>query len=204
MPPIFLLSGFQPFRGERINPSWEVARRLDTEEIGGMRIKAVRIPVGCAKAVLRVNAAIVRYRPRAILGLGEAGGRTAVSIEKVAVNLADEHAASRPEFGLGGKPVIAGGPEAYFSRLPIGGIVRELRKREIPVQVSLSAGAYACNALMYASLHLMRRRQTVPVGFLHLPYDSRQGARHPERPSMAIDTMEQAVRGAIAAIARAA
>ena len=80
MPSIFLLTGFQPFRGERINPSWEVARRLDTEVIGGMRIKSVKVPVGCATAVRRINAAIVRYRPRAILGLGEAGGRTAISL----------------------------------------------------------------------------------------------------------------------------
>ena len=65
MPSIFLLTGFQPFRGERINPSWEVARRLDTEVIGGMRIKSVKVPVGCGSAVRRVNAAIVRYRPPA-------------------------------------------------------------------------------------------------------------------------------------------
>ncbi|MGO9605706.1 MAG: pyroglutamyl-peptidase I [Candidatus Binataceae bacterium] len=204
MPPIFLLTGFQPFRGERINPSWEVARRLDTEEIGGMRIKAVKVPVGCAKAVHRITAAVLRYRPRAILGLGEAGGRTAISIEKVAVNLADERGANNSNFGIDARPVIPGGPEAYFTRLPVGDILRALRKREIPVQVSLTAGAYACNALMYASLHLMRRRQNVPVGFVHLPYDARQGARHPEKPSMAVDTMEQAIRAAITLIARAA
>ncbi len=204
MPPIFLLTGFQPFRGERINPSWEVARRLDTEEIAGMRIKSVRVPVGCATAVRRINAAIVRYHPRAILGLGEAGGRTAVSIEKIAINLADERSSTKPNFGADLKPVIEGGPEAYFTRLPVGNVLRELRKREIPVHVSLSAGAYACNALMYASLHLMRRRQALPVGFIHLPYEARQGVRHPDKPSMAIDTMEQAVRAAIAVIARAA
>jgi pyrrolidone-carboxylate peptidase len=72
------------------------------------------------------------------------------------------------------------------------------------VHVSLSAGAYACNALMYASLHVMRRRQGVPVGFIHLPYDARQGVRHPEKASMAIDTMEQAIRAAIATIAHGA
>lgn len=203
MPPIFLLTGFQPFRGERINPSWEIARRFDTEEIGGMRIKSVKVPVGCAKAVRRINAAIVRYRPRAILGLGEAGGRTAISLEKVAINLADERGSVATSLG-GSKPVIADAPEAYFTRLPIEEILRELRKREIPAQVSLSAGAYACNALMYASLHLMRRRQSAPVGFIHLPYDARQGARHPEKPSMAIDTMEHAIRAAIKVIARSA
>jgi len=203
MPSIFVLTGFQPLRGERINPSWEVARRLDAEVIGGMQIKSVRVPVGCAKAVRRINAAIVRYRPRAILGLGEAGGRTAISVEKIAINLADERGAASSDFGVTARPVIGGAPQAYFTRLPIGRILRELRRREIPVQVSLSAGAYACNALMYASLHLMRRRQAVPVGFIHLPYDARQGVRHPEKASMAIDTMELAIRTAIATIARA-
>ncbi len=181
-----------------------MARRLDTEEIGGLRIKSVRIPVGCASAVRRINAAIVRYRPRAILGLGEAGGRTAISIEKVAINFADERASSKPNFGIGMTPVIEGGPQAYFARLPIGEIMRELRRHGIPAQVSLSAGAYACNALMYASLHLMRRRESIPVGFIHLPYDARQGVRHPDQASMSAATMEQAVRAAVAAIARAA
>jgi len=202
MPAIFLLTGFQAFRGERINPSWEVARRLDTKEIGGMRIKAVRVPVGCASAVRRVTAAIVRYRPRAILGLGEAGGRTAISIEKVAINLAEERPSSNSNFAVATPPVIKDAPEAYFTRLPIGPILRELRKREIPVQVSLTAGAYACNSLMYASLHLMRRRRGAPVGFIHLPYDARQGVRHPEKASMAIETMERAIRAAIAVMAR--
>lgn len=204
MPPIFLLTGFQPFRGERINPSWEVARRLDTELVGGMRVKSVRVPVGCGSARRRITGAIVRYRPRAVLGLGEAGGRTAITIEKIAINYADERKGSDLKFGLGGAPVFPGAPDAYFTRLPIGEIVRAMRKLEVPVQLSLSAGAYACNALMYTSLHLMRRRRALPVGFIHLPYDSRQSARHPERPSMSAAEMERAVRAAVEAIARAA
>ena len=75
MPPILILTGFEPFRGERINPSWEIARSLDGEVVAGMQIKSVRVPVGCAKAARRITGAIVRYRPRAVIGLGEAGGR---------------------------------------------------------------------------------------------------------------------------------
>src|SRR5215831_15586371 len=107
MPSIFLLTGFQPFRGERINPSWEVARRLDTEVIGGMRIKSVRVPGGCATAVRRINAAVVRYRPRATLELREAGGRTSISVEKIAINLADERAGvPNSDIGVTVRPVI--------------------------------------------------------------------------------------------------
>ncbi|HYB90148.1 MAG TPA: hypothetical protein VEC38_03790 [Candidatus Binataceae bacterium] len=202
MPPIFLLTGFAPFRGERINPSWEVARRLDGDVIGGLQVKSVRAPVGCATASRRVTGAIVRYRPSAVLGLGEAGGRTALSLEKVAINLADERRSAAGHFGTGALPVIRDAPEAYFARLPFAAILRALHRRGIPAGVSLSAGAYACNALMYTSLHMLRRQPQVPVGFIHLPYETRQAVRQHSRPSMSIDMMERAIRAVIAVVAR--
>ena len=204
MPPILILTGFEPFRGERINPSWEVARLLDGQVIGGLQIKSVRVPVGCAKAARRITGAIVRYRPRAVLGLGEAGGRPAISLERIAINLADETGALMRTGDPGLTPVVRGGPDAYFSRLPLHAIVRELDRKEIPASVSLSAGAYACNALMYAALHYLRRKPGIPVGFIHLPYDARQAGRHRSMPSMALAQMERAVRIAIAETARAA
>jgi len=204
MPPILILTGFEPFRGERINPSWEVARLLDGEVIGGMQIKSVRVPVGCAKAARRITGAIVRYRPRAVIGLGEAGGRSAISLERIAINLADEHGALATTGDPGLNPVIRGGPDAYFSRLPLHAIIRELDRKQIPASVSLTAGAYACNALMYAALHNLRRKPGIPAGFIHLPYDSRQAPRHRSMPSMALPLMESAVRIAIAETARAA
>jgi pyroglutamyl-peptidase len=204
MPPILILTGFEPFRGERINPSWEVARGFDGEVIGGLQIKSVRVPVGCAKAARRIRAAIVRYRPRAVIGLGEAGGRPAISLERIAINLADEHTALATTGDPGFTPVIRDGPDAYFSRLPLRAIIRELDRKEIPASVSLSAGAYACNALMYAALHYLRRKANIPVGFIHLPYEARQAGRHRSLPSMAIAQMENAVRIAIVETARAA
>ena len=202
MPPILILTGFEPFRGERINPSWEIAKRLDGEIIGGLQIKSMRIPVGCAKATRRITAAIVRYRPRAVIGLGEAGGRPAISLERIAINLADERGALAKRGDPGIAAVVRGGPDAYFARLPLAAIVRELDRKSIPATVSLTAGAYACNALMYAALHQLRRRPAIPVGFIHLPYDARQSVRHRSLPSMPIATMESAVRIAIAATAR--
>ena len=87
MPPIIVVTGFAPFGGERINPSWEVARNLDGDVIGGLQVKSVRLPVNCLAAARRVEAAFVRYRPRAILGLGQARGRPALSLERIAINL---------------------------------------------------------------------------------------------------------------------
>ncbi len=204
MRPILILAGFEPFRGERINPSWEIARRLDGEVIGGLRIKSVRVPVGCAKAARRITGAIVRYRPRALIGLGEAGGRPTISLERIAINLADERGRLAKSGDPGFTPVVRGGPDAYFSRLPLRAIIRELDRKDIPASVSLTAGAYACNALMYAALHSLRREPGVPVGFIHLPYEARQARWHRNLPSMALATMETAVRIAIAATARAA
>jgi pyroglutamyl-peptidase len=204
MPPILILAGFEPFGGERINPSWEIARRLDGEVIGGLQIKSVRVPVGCAKAARRITGAIVRYRPRAVIGLGQAGGRPAISLERIAINLADERGALAESCDPGFTPVVRGGPDAYFSRLPLRAIIHELDRKEIPASVSLTAGAYACNALMYAALHRLRRKPGVPVGFIHLPYEPRQAARHRSLPSMALATMENAVRIAIAQTARSA
>lgn len=204
MPPILILTGFEPFRGERINPSWGIARRLDGEVIGGMQIKSVRVPVGCAKAARRITGAIVRFRPSAVIGLGEAGGRPAISLERIAINLADERGALAKSGDPGFAPVVRGGPDAYFARLPLRAIIRELDRREIPSSVSLTAGVYACNALMYAALHYLRRKPGIPVGFIHLPYEARQAGRHRNLPSMAIATMETAVRVAIAETARSA
>ena len=138
MPPILILTGFEPFRGERINPSWEIARGFDGEVIGGLQIKSVRVPVGCAKAARRITGAIVRYRPRAVIGLGEAGGRPAVSLERIAINLADERGALAKSGDPGFTPVVRGGPDAYFSRLPLRAIIRELDRKEIPASVSLT------------------------------------------------------------------
>lgn len=204
MPSILILTGFEPFRGERINPSWEIARSLDGEVIGGMQIKSVRVPVGCAKAARRMIGAIVRYRPRAVIGLGEAGGRPAISLERIAINLADERGALARRGDPGIAAVVRGGPDAYFSRLPLSRIIRELDRKDIPASVSLTAGAYACNALMYAALHSLRRKPTIPVGFIHLPYAARQSGRHRSSPTLELATMETAVRIAIAVTARSA
>ncbi len=201
MPPILLLTGFEPFGGERRNPSWEVARRLDRRTIGGLEVCAVRLPVAMTPAIRRLNQSIARLRPRAVLGLGQAGGRPALSLEQVAINLF-----SNDEVSGGGKrrEIIAGGPDAYLARLPLTRILDALKRESIPAALSLTAGAFVCNSVMYAGLHALRRRLSVPAGFIHLPYDARQAARHRGAPSMTIELMSRGVELVIAAIAREA
>ncbi len=191
MPRTILLTGFEPFGGEKTNPSWDVAERLNGREFGEAQIHAIRLPVNCGRAAEAVTRAIAEMRPVAILGLGQAGGRHSLSLEKIAVNLADERPSRESEGGLDAKPVVEGGPDAYFSRLPLKTMMESMRERQVPAAVSLSAGVYVCNTVMYASLHALRDKPEVPAGFIHLPFEAAQAVRR-GGPSMSLDLM---VRG---------
>lgn len=198
---IFLLSGFEPFGGERTNPSWEIAARFDGKSIAGLSVKAIRLPVAHARAARTMVSAIRRWRPAAIIGLGQASGRPALSLERVAINLVDERSRDGVTNYDGEMPVVRGGPDAYFSRLPSAAILRRLRRHQIPAAMSLSAGAYICNSVMYATLHELRRRPDLPAGFIHLPYATGQAVRHRGAPSMSLELMERAVVLAISVTA---
>jgi pyroglutamyl-peptidase len=187
-----LLTGFEPFGGERINPSWEVATRLDGRRFGDVTVSALRLPVNCARATQTLVTAINDLRPTAVLGLGQAGGRPAICLEKVALNLLNESPGRENDGGLDGKPVIAGGPNAYFCRLSLKGLLAALHKGGVPALMSLSAGVYICNAVMYVALHTLRERPAAPVGFIHLPYETSQATRR-ALPSMALDLMVKGV-----------
>jgi pyroglutamyl-peptidase len=199
---LILVTGFQPFGGERSNPSWEVAARLDGREFNGAAVRAMRLPVDCRRASQAVIGAIERFAPVGMIGLGQAGGRPILSLEKVAINVADNRAGHEHEGGLAGRPVIAGGPDAYFSRLPLAALVRTLKHHNIPAGLSLSAGVYVCNTVMYSALHALRRRQRVLVGFIHLPYDATQAARHRAVASMSLEMMIAGIELALKVVAR--
>jgi pyroglutamyl-peptidase len=197
-----LLTGFMPFGGERINPSWQVAAKFDRATIGGATVRAWELPVNLKRAGQALAGALQMARPDAILGLGQAGGRTALSIEQVAINLVDERRTREAGGAIGGKPIVAGGPDAYFTRLPAAAILRALARNEIPAERSLSAGIFICNAAMYLALHATRDRPAMPVGFIHLPYAASQAARHRAAPSMSLEMMTAGVAIALGAIAR--
>jgi pyroglutamyl-peptidase len=197
-----LLTGFAPFGGERSNPSWEVASRFDGREFNGAGVKAMRLPVDCGRASRAVIEEVTRLTPAAVVGLGQAGGRPVLSLEQVAINLAEPRADRERDGGLRGKPVIAGGPDAYFTRLPLAAILRVLKRRNIPAGLSLSAGVYVCNAVMYSTLHALRRQRRIPAGFIHLPYEAAQAAHHRAIASMSLETMTAGVEVALETIAR--
>jgi len=195
-----LLGGFEAFHGERRNPSLEVIRDLNDERIAGLRVRALELPVVYGAAARRIVDAIARMRPAAVLGLGQAGGRPVITLERIAINLLDGPGRDNAGWRATDKPLVEGAPDAYFARLPLRDILRALARRRIPATLSLSAGSFVCNAVMYAALHELRRRPAVPCGFIHLPYDTRQGVRHLREPTMSLDLMVDAVRIAITRI----
>lgn len=197
MTPSFLLTGFEPFDGEAINPSWEVARALDGEPIGGWRVAAVQLPCvfGASRAAL--EAAITRRRPAGVIALGLAGNRGAISVERVAVNLVDaripDNAGAQPV----DVPVVAGAPLALATRLPAKAIVARLQAAGLHAELSLSAGSFVCNEVMYGLLHRLRRRPAMPAGFIHLPPLPAQAARHAATPAMTLGEQVRGIRLAI-------
>jgi len=168
-PPRVLLTGFEPFDGADLNPSWEVARALDGELIAGAQVVARQLPTTFAGAPVALAAALRALRPVAVVALGLAGGRAAVSVERVSINVIDaripDNAGEQPI----DQPVVPGGPLAYRSTLPIKAIVARLREQGIAAEVSQTAGTFVCNQVFHALMHALRRRPGVRAGFIHLP-----------------------------------
>lgn len=164
-----LITGFEPFGGDAINPSWEVAQALHGEWVGGVPLVACRLPTTFEMAPQVLAQALRRHRPLAVIALGLAAGRCAVSVERVAINLIDARIADNGGAQPLDVPVLAKAPAAYFASLPLKAIVAGLRAQQLPAEVSHSAGTYVCNQVFYRLMHALRRRPGVRAGFIHLP-----------------------------------
>ncbi|WP_265554372.1 pyroglutamyl-peptidase I [Serratia grimesii] len=192
-----LITGFEPFGGERVNPSWEVVKQLNDMELAGARIIARQLPCVFGAALETLNAAIDEVQPVMVLAIGQAGGRTDITLERVAINIDD----ARIPDNQGQQPIdeaiVASGPAAYFSTLPIKAMVNSMREAGIPASVSQTAGTYVCNHVMYGLLHRLSDQQAIKGGFIHIPYLPEQAAAHPGAPSMAANTVLFALELAI-------
>ena len=198
---VVLVTGFEPFGGERTNPSWDVCAQLP-REIAGLRVETQRVPCEFRRSIEVLAEAIERTNPELVILLGQAGGRSRISVERVAVNVDDaripDNAGQQPV----DEPIAAGGPPAYFSSLPVKAMVGAMRAAGVPTELSNTAGTYVCNHLMYGVLHFLAAsgRNKVRAGFVHLPYAEEQVLDN-GAPGMAIDSM---VKGIVAGIAAAA
>jgi pyroglutamyl-peptidase len=192
-----LLTGFAPFAGETVNPSWQAVAALDGACIAGHRIVARQLPVefGVSLAVLRD--AIRDTAPALALCVGQAGGRAQLSIERIAINVDDARIADNAGNLPIDTPVIADGPAAYFATLPIKAILAEVRAAGIPAEVSQTAGTYVCNHVFYGLMHALCETPGVRGGFIHIPYAPEQAADHPGAPSLPVDIATSALRIAL-------
>ena len=193
-----LITGFEPFDGEAVNPSWEVVSRLDNAIIGGCRVVARQLPCVFGEALIELNAAIDSLSPTLVLSVGQAGGRTDISVERVAINVDDARIPDNRGNQPVDTPIVRNGPAAWFSSLPIKAIVSTLRDAGIPASVSQTAGTFVCNHVMYGLLHKLSGIPEAKGGFIHIPYLPQQAAAHPGAPSMAAETVRQGLELAIA------
>ena len=183
---MILLTGFEPFGGESTNPSWsaagEAAARL---RAGGLDAHAVELPCVFGDAVRALEAALEQYRPDLVVCAGQAGGRSRVSLERIAINCDDARIPDNAGNAPVDQPVVSGGPAAYFSTLPVKAALAALLAAGIPAEVSQSAGTYVCNHLFYGLMHALRLRPGTRGGFVHVPYEPAQlpsGSTDPALP----------------------
>lgn len=186
-----LITGFEPFGGEEINPSWETVSRLP-DEIGGYTLTKLHVPVVFGEAAQVVLAAVEELMPDAILCVGQAGGRGSITPELVAINLRyakiPDNKGQQPK----DEPITKEGTQAYFSTLPVRQMAEAIAVAGVAAQVSYSAGAYVCNDLFYTLLHRYHNTQT-KVGFVHIPYATEQG----KEPAMKMADMIKGITVAI-------
>ena len=199
-----LITGFEPFGGETVNPSWEVVKQLEGLNIDNCRVVTRQLPCVFGESLTVLNAAIDELEPCVVIAVGQAGGRVDVTVERVAINVDD----ARIPDNRGQQPVdvaiVSDGPAAWFSALPIKAMVAAMREKGIPASVSQTAGTFVCNHVMYGLLNKISAKPGVKGGFIHIPYLPEQAAAHAGAPSMAAQTVKDALEIAITVALRQA
>ncbi len=193
-----LLTGFDPFAGERINPSFEAVRAISSR-IAGAEIVKLELPTVFHESIRILEEAMERERPDLVICLGQAGGRSDISIERVAINISD----ASIEDNRGNKPIdqpiFEDGDGAYFSKLPIKAMVKEIRSIGLPASISNTAGTYVCNHIMYGLHYLIDRKfKGIRGGFIHVPFIPEQVVDKRNMPSMNMSDIVRALEVAVA------
>ena len=194
-----LLTAFEPFAGESINPSLEAARQMEKIDFPDAVVQVAELPVDRYRAVELALELIRSSKPDIVIMLGEAGGRFRVNPERVAINVDDFRIADNVGNQPTDEPIVKGGPVGYFSTLPIRAIVDRIIKAHIPAAISNSAGSYLCNRLFFSVMHAITVEGLgAKAGFIHLPYFHDQAMnKYPEAPSLSRESIVEAVRLAI-------
>lgn len=195
-----LVTGFDPFGGEAINPAWESVKRLAEDSSSTYKVEVRQIPTVFDRSLEHLHAAIEETKPDIVLCIGQAGGRTDITVERVAINVNDARIPDNEGSQPIDTPVVEGGPVAYWSSLPIKAIVKELRENGVPASISQTAGTFVCNHLFYGLMHAIATKYpSIRGGFIHIPYLPEQAARLSGQPSMAVETIVKGLRVAMEA-----
>lgn len=189
-----LITAFEPFGGESINPSWQTAAQLDGVHIAGHRIVARCLPCTFSGSLHALQQAIDETRPVIVIALGQAGGRPDITPERVAINWNDARIPDNIGEQPCDSPVIPHAPAAYFTTLPIKAISAALQQNGIPASISYSAGTFVCNHVFYGLQHIATQNGIQKSGFVHIPYLPVQAARIKGAASMAEATLLSALR----------
>lgn len=187
-----LITGFDPFGGESINPAWEAVRQLP-DTIGDFVLCKLEIPTVFSLAAQAVLDKAAEFCPDVILCIGQAGGRDAVTPERIGINLRDARICDNQGNQPSESPIVPGGPDAYFSTVPVSNMAQAIRDAALPGAVSNTAGTFVCNDTLYTLLHHYAG-SPVKVGFIHVPYLPEQGS-----PSLPLDRTVAALTAAISA-----
>lgn len=196
-----LVTGFDPFGGEKVNPAYEAVKLLP-DQIHGAEIVKLEIPTVFSKCGPVVEEGIRQYQPNVVLNIGQAGGRASITIEKVAINFADARIADNSGDQPVDEPLQADGAPAYFATIPIKSMMQNVREHDLPCFISYTAGTFVCNAVMYNVLYMCAKRYpNTCAGFIHVPFDSSQVIdKAVGTPSMSLEYIAKSIEYAIEAI----
>ena len=199
--PRVLLTGFDPFgdtgrSSQPLNPSWLAVKALHGKRIGGHVVVAAQLPTVFQASIDELTRLLQMHKPALVICVGQAGGRGALSLERIAINVDD----ARIPDNAGGQPidtpVVAGGPAAYFSSLPIKAMLQALQGAGVPAEVSQTAGTFVCNHVFYGLMHALATKRgfkRTHGGFVHVPYLPEQG-----EPSLPLAEVVRGLRLAVA------
>ena len=194
-----LVTGFDPFGGESINPAWEAVKVIK-DEIAGAEIVKMQIPTVVGKSIAKIHDKMVEINPDIVIAVGQAGGRFGVTPERVAINVTDARIPDNEGNQPIDEPIFADGDAAYFSNLPVKAMVQEIKDAGYPSTLSNTAGTYICNHVMYGILYYIQKEfPNARGGFIHVPYAASQVVNKPNTASMAIADITASIEAAIKA-----
>jgi pyroglutamyl-peptidase len=195
--PTVLVTGFDPFGQDAVNPSWMAAQALHGRQVIGHRIVGAQLPTEFGRSTQVLRDLLLHYRPDVVLCTGQAGGRAALSLERVAINVQDARIPDNSGAQPVDTPVMAGGPAAYFTTLPIKAMLGDMLEAGIRTEVSQTAGTFVCNHVFYALMHELAHRTELARtrgGLVHVPWLPGQG-----QPSMRLEEIVEGLRVGIEA-----